>query len=233
MPGPRYRLAIFDFDGTLADSLPWFAGILNEVAVRYGFRTLDAAEMEALRGEDNRAIVRALGVPAWKIPLIANHMRRLVARDAGLIRLFPGVGDLFAGLAAGGMRVAVVTSNAEENVRRILGPANAALVDHFGCGASLFGKPRKICSVLKASGLGAADAIAIGDEVRDIEAAAAAGVAAGAVTWGYARPDLLRSRGPTLVFDSVGEIAERLAPGGATPAVLPDRAERESGSHKS
>ena len=34
MPGPRYRLAIFDFDGTLADSLPWFAGILNEVAVR-------------------------------------------------------------------------------------------------------------------------------------------------------------------------------------------------------
>jgi phosphoglycolate phosphatase len=233
MPHPRYRLAIFDFDGTLADSLHWFAGILNEVAARYGFRTLDAAEMEALRGQDNRAIVRALGVPAWKVPLIASHMRRLVARDAGQIRLFPGVGDLFAGLVAGGVRVAVVTSNAEENVRRILGPANAGLVDHFGCGASLFGKARKIRSVLKASGLDAADAIAIGDEVRDIEAASAAGVASGVVTWGYARPDLLRSRGPTLVFDSVGEIAERLAPGGATPAVLPDRAERESGSHKS
>lgn len=28
----RYRLAIFDFDGTLADSFPWFATVVNDVA---------------------------------------------------------------------------------------------------------------------------------------------------------------------------------------------------------
>jgi phosphoglycolate phosphatase-like HAD superfamily hydrolase len=35
---PRYKLAIFDFDGTLADSFPWFIGAVNDAAARFGFR---------------------------------------------------------------------------------------------------------------------------------------------------------------------------------------------------
>ena len=42
-----WRLAIFDFDGTLADSFPWFAGVLDRMADRHGFRRVDAAEREA------------------------------------------------------------------------------------------------------------------------------------------------------------------------------------------
>ena len=72
----KYRLAIFDFDGTLADSLPWFRSVFNGVAQRYGFRALDDAEFEKLRGVGNREIIRRLGVPLWKMPMIAAHMRR-------------------------------------------------------------------------------------------------------------------------------------------------------------
>ena len=36
-----YRLAIFDFDGTLADSLPWFEGILDRVADEFAIRKID------------------------------------------------------------------------------------------------------------------------------------------------------------------------------------------------
>ena len=46
-----YRLIIFDFDGTLADSAAWFAGALNGVARRYGFREIDLAEMARLRNK--------------------------------------------------------------------------------------------------------------------------------------------------------------------------------------
>jgi phosphoglycolate phosphatase len=74
----RYRLIIFDFDGTLADSRDWMRGVFNGVARRYRFRTISEAEMEMLRGHDNRAILRYLGVPGWKLPFIANHMRRLM-----------------------------------------------------------------------------------------------------------------------------------------------------------
>ena len=60
------------------------------------------------------------------------------------------------------------------------------------------------------AGVGAAQAIAIGDEVRDIEAARAAGIACGAVTWGYAAPEALRALGPDLVFERMEDIAPSL-----------------------
>jgi phosphoglycolate phosphatase len=202
-----YRLVIFDFDGTLADSAAWFRGVFNGVAERYGFRTVTDEDFAALRGRDNRAIVRHLGVPAWKIPLIARHMRALMTRDIDAIRLFPGAADLLEALRAGGARIAVVTSNTEENVRRVLGPEHARLVSAYGCGASLFGKGAKFRRVLKATGVRPAEAIAVGDEVRDIEAARAAGVAAGAVAWGYADPGLLRERGADHLFETMGEVA--------------------------
>lgn len=214
MDGVAYRLVIFDFDGTLADSAGWVRVVLNDVARRYGFRTLTPDEFTTLRGQDSRAIVRHLGVPLWKMPLIAAHMRRLMRRDAGTISLFGGVDDMLRGLAGRGVTIAIVSSNAEDNVRRILGPENAALVSHYECGASLFGKRSRFRRVLRRAGVPAAETIAIGDETRDIEAAALEGLASGAVGWGYATPDLLRRHDPTLMFDSVERMAAVLAGGG-------------------
>ena len=51
--------------------------------------------------------------------------------------------------------------------------------------------------------------IAIGDEVRDAEAAASAGIDFGAVTWGYARPETLRKLAPALVFDTIEDIVAK------------------------
>jgi phosphoglycolate phosphatase len=93
-------------------------------------------------------------------------------------------------LRDGGIRIAAVTSNAKGNVRRILGPA-AASVDGFGSGASSFGKARKFRAAVRAAGVTPDQAIGIGDETRDIEAAREAGIAAGAVLWGYAPPEAL------------------------------------------
>ena len=207
-----YDLVIFDFDGTLADSAAWFAGVLNGVAARYGFRQLSEAEFAMLRGRDNREIVRYLGVPGWKLPFIANHMRGLMTRDAALIRPFPGTPALLRTLAARGVRIAVVTSNTEANVRRILGPETAGLVGRYACGAGLFGKAAKFRKVVKAEGVPPSRVLCVGDEARDMEAAREAGLDSAAVAWGYAAPGLLRSLGPTLFFERMEEIADRVRP---------------------
>jgi phosphoglycolate phosphatase len=203
-----YDLVIFDFDGTLADSAGWTAGVFNDVAARYGYRCVSEDELQMLRGRNNREIVRYLGVPTWKLPFIATHMRKLIARDAAQIRLFDGVDHLLWRLTERGVACAVVSSNTEETIRRILGPGNAARIAMFECGASLFGKASKFRRVLKRSGVAADRAICIGDEARDIEAAAQAGLPSGAVTWGYATTDLLREHRPTLVFDTMDAIVD-------------------------
>lgn len=204
-----YRLVIFDFDGTLADSFPWFARVLNDVADRFGFRRTDAAEREALRASGSREILHRLGVPLWRLPMIAAHMRRLKAEAAEEIPLFPGAERMLRQLAERGIALAMVSSDGEENIRRTLGPA-AACIGQYECGASIFGKTARLRRVLRRAGLPPAQAIYIGDEVRDAEAARQAGIAFGAVTWGYARPEALLAERPAQVFASLDEIAGRI-----------------------
>jgi phosphoglycolate phosphatase len=84
----RYRLAIFDFDGTLADSFPWFRGVMNRLADEHRFRRIEDHEVETLRGHSARQLVEHLRVPAWKLPRIAQGMRKHMAREIGQIALF-------------------------------------------------------------------------------------------------------------------------------------------------
>ncbi len=216
-PAPPYRVVIFDFDGTLADSIGWFRGVLNDVARAYRFRTVSEPEFEMLRGCDSRTILAHLGVAGWKLPLIARDMRRRAAAASADISLFPGIPDMLDDLATAGITLAVVSSNDEANVRRVLGPAGAP-IRRFLCGAGLFGKAAAFRRIRRHSGLPAARILAIGDEVRDIEAARRTGLHAAAVTWGYATPARLAASRPTLTFSHVGEIAPALTGAGAAGA---------------
>ena len=101
-----HRLALFDFDGTLADSQDWFLGIFDQVADRFGYRRLAPGDRERLRGLETKAILNDLGVPTWKLPMIAKHVRELAARDIDRIRLFPGAAEMRAELKSGGVRAA-------------------------------------------------------------------------------------------------------------------------------
>lgn len=204
-----YRLVIFDLDGTLADSFPWFLRTVNSVADRHGFRRLEADQIETLRGKGSREIVAHFGVPRWKLPFIARDMRKLKAEHVDDIPLFPGVEAMLRDLSGSGVIVAVVSSDSEANVRRALG-ANARLVSFFACGASLFGKAKKFREVLKRSNVSATEAICIGDEVRDAEAASRAGIAFAAVAWGYASREALANVHPVTIFERIDELLPHL-----------------------
>ena len=207
----RYRLVAFDFDGTLADSFGWFVGIMGEVATKYRLRPIDDVDLETLRAYTGRQLLAHLRLPRWKLPFVAAHVRKLQARDIGQIALFDGIGEMLGALASRGITIAVVSSNAEQNVHRVLGRDIASLISYYGCGASLFGKARVLRAALRASGVAPNDAIYVGDEARDIEAARGVGMDAGAVSWGYAAPAALRAMRPSDVFDNPRDIVARLA----------------------
>ena len=206
----QYKLVIFDFDGTLADSFPWFSQVFNSVADRYNFRRVEASELELLRGYGARELIQHLGVPLWKIPLIARHVRGLAADNVGHVSLFAGVDQMLRRLSEAGVTLAVATSNSYPNVRDVLGAENVARITYFECGASLFGKSQHFRRILRAAGVAPAETLSIGDEIRDIDAAQKAGIPFAAVAWGFTSADALKARGPAHMFERVDDIASAL-----------------------
>jgi len=204
-------LVIFDFDGTLADSTAWAIRAVRPLAERFKFKAVTEDEIAMLRGRSSREIIDYLGLPLWKVPLVAAHGKKMMAAEAHAIPLFSGTGDLLRGLSTAGLRLAIVSSNSEATIRSILGDELAGLVDHYGCGAAIFGKAAKFRAVVKAARIPKERVLCIGDETRDIEAAREAGLACGAVEWGYATRRALADLGPTMMFSAMDEIISRVA----------------------
>jgi len=203
-------LVIFDFDGTLSDSGQWFLSIVDDLAERFRFRSVHPDEVEGLRKRTTREVIDHLGISRWKLPLIARHVRARFGRHTDQIHLFDGVRDMLRTIDEAKVRMFVCSSNSEANVRAILGAEDSARIERFFCGSGLFGKVRKFRQAIKASGLPTGAILSIGDETRDIDAARAVGIGAGAVLWGYANPEMLLAMKPDATFAAPQDVVDYL-----------------------
>ncbi len=192
----RYKLVMFDFDGTLANTFPLFCELCVEITEKFALRRIAPHEIDTLRGLETSAILASLGVSRWQLPVIMKHARTRMAEQSSRIALFDGMSALLQELADAEVRLAVVSSNQESTVRTVLGDNLSSRVHHFACGVGLFGKARKVRGVVRDASrdttVTSATSALVGDEGRDIEAASRAGVTPIAVTWGYATTEALQ-----------------------------------------
>ena len=209
--GMKYKLIIFDFDGTLADTFFWFKNVVNKIADKYKFKRIDESEADILRNYSAGKFIKHLGVPLWKIGEIAYDMKKMMQHDIRQISLFEGIDNLLKILSNKGALLAVVSSNSLENVRKVLGPENAALINHFECGVSLFGKHAKLKKVIRKIKVQCSESIYIGDEIRDREAARNVNIAFGGVSWGYNSVESLIAHSPVEIFHNIDDILEKIA----------------------
>jgi phosphoglycolate phosphatase len=196
----KYKLAIFDFDGTLADTFPFFVSVFNQLADEYNFKKIDLELVDNYRHYDAKQMMELVGMPKWQLPIVGKRFMSLMKTSADSIKLFDGISETLEQLADRGVVIAVVSSNSYENVSQILGDKTAKLVSNFDCGMSIFGKAGRLEKVLKLNKLKASDAIYIGDQVTDLEAAHKKSIAFGAVAWGYATVESLEAHNPSDVF---------------------------------
>ena len=131
----RYRLAILDFDGTLANSLDWFRASFQETIARFDLAPVSPEELEGMRGLSAREIMARLKVSMWQLPVIVSDMRKRKLAAASETSLFAGIPAMLADLQRLGIKTAIVSSDSEASVRQVLGPT-ASLITRFDCGAA-------------------------------------------------------------------------------------------------
>jgi len=212
----KYRLVVFDFDGTLADTE---AGILRALEL--------AARDLGLPGIDWPTVKRGIGLPLQKTLETALGLDSDKAAEAvplyrryydevayGETRLFPEVKETLEMLQYRGLLLAVASSKGK--------PALLAMMRHLGifdCFSFVAGEqdveckkpaPDMVNLALGALGVEPHHCLVVGDTVYDIEMGQRAAADTCAVTWGNNSGDELRSLNPTFVVDSFTEIVSLL-----------------------
>ncbi len=207
----KYKLAIFDFDGTLADSFPFLLSIIDYLADKYHLARINPENISELRKMHTRDLMRQFNVPMWKLPLMGRNVSSLMMKNSGQIQLFEGIDAVLQDLADLGIILVLVSSNSVDVIQQVLGSEISSLFSHFECGSSIFGKKGRFKKVLKKFDMLPSDVISIGDEIRDLEASQKMNIPFGAVTWGYTDPTILETLNPNYVFQSVSDIKTVLA----------------------
>jgi phosphoglycolate phosphatase len=200
------RTLIFDFDGTIADTLSAIIRNINEHAEEFKIRPLDAKDVEDLRGLSNAEIIKKYKIPLVKIPGLLIRSQKELHHRMHEVALFPGIRELVLELKARGVGLGILTSNSEENVRKLLRARGLDVFDFIHSESNLLGKNRALLHLLQKHALNRESVLYVGDEVRDIEACQKISVAIIAVTWGFHRRELLGRHHPTYLVDSADEI---------------------------
>jgi phosphoglycolate phosphatase len=185
------KTIIFDFDGTIADSFPYTQEIVNELAPKYGYEPMTADEIESLRSLPFSEIIKKYHIGPITLLRMTLDAHKANGQRIEKTQLFPGMIEMLTELANEGYSLAIMSSNAKKNIAEFLKINNIELFSSIDTSISLFGKGKKLVTVMKKHGIAPAEAIYIGDEVRDITAAHEAGIGVVSVDWGYNTREVL------------------------------------------
>lgn len=200
---------LFDFDGTIADSMNHVLAIYNsQVADRYGTPKVSPSDIPSLRMMGPREAIRAFNVPLWKVASVLTAVRSAIHNQIQLLEPFPGMAEVLLLLQKNNSRCFVLTSNSHENVETFLVQHRMHVFEQLACGSSMFGKGRRLRALIARARLSTSSAAYVGDEVRDIEAARNAGLRSIAVSWGYADRQALAAAKPDYLFDDPAQLLE-------------------------
>ena len=189
----RVRAVLFDLDGTLADTAPDLAGAVNRMRVRRGLPVLGVDLLRPVASAGARGMLRVglqvtPDMPEFdslRTEFLDEYERALDIES----RLFDRVDALLRDLQAAGLAWGVVTNKA----MRFTEPVLSALGLHTHAAVVIAGDttphpkphPAPLLEACRRLGQAPWEAIYVGDDLRDVQAARAAGMPSVAAGYGY------------------------------------------------
>jgi phosphoglycolate phosphatase len=222
MSRPDYRLLVFDWDGTLMDSIGTIVACMQATVAELGLPDLPDDAIRATIGLGLRETVDELypadrGDPAAQEELfdriVACYRDRWLGGFADGQTLFAGARATLDRLAAEGYWLAVATGKSRRGLDHDL--ERTGVRDLFLTTRTVSESPGKpspvmIHEILDELGVGPAEALVIGDTTHDLDMARSAGAAAVGVTSGSSSENELATRRPLAILPSVNRLPEWL-----------------------
>ena len=207
----KYNALIFDFDGTIADTLSEAAEVYNILALKHGYKVVSPEEIPAMRHYNTKKLIKELGVSKLRLPFLLARGRRLFKSRIDKLAPIEGMIESLHTLRKDASTFGILTSNSTENVELFLEAYNIRhLFTFISSTSKLSGKSKHLTSISRTFSLDTADMVYIGDEIRDVKASQKAGIAIAAVTWGFNSKESLDLENPTYLIDTAEELTSTL-----------------------
>ncbi len=205
MAGNKY--IIFDFDGTIADTIELGLSTFNSIASEYDCKPVKEKDLAMLRTMRPQELVKAYGISNIKLTLILLRVRKELKARIHELKPVKGIFNSLIEIKNSGLRMGILTSNSRKNVEMFLDNNQMSdFVDFIYSGKSLFGKNLILKKLFDNENILKDNAIYVGDETRDIEASKRIGIPVIAVVWGFHDREILASLNP----DQIAETPEDL-----------------------
>lgn len=198
----RFKTLVFDFDGTIADTLGETRLIFNKIAPDYGIREVAAHELDHLRHLSLKELLAHLNIPKRRVPVLIARGTSMMRGNITELKLIEGMPEVLVELRRHVRNFGVLTSNATANVDLFL--RSHGLREHFDFISStskLTGKAKHLKAIRKTFSLRGEEMLYVGDELRDVKASQKAGIPIAAVTWGFNSRESLAAAKPDFLFD--------------------------------
>lgn len=203
------KVIIFDFDGTIADTVDALVNIANRLAVEFNFIQITPEELALLRNLTSREIIKYSGISVFKIPFLVKKVKSELKNKIPELKPIDGIQEALIELKNQGQRLGIITSNSQDNVTEFLKINNLDnLFEFVYSGVTIFGKTTIINNALRQKQLKPQEVIYVGDETRDIEASKKANIKVVAVTWGFNSDEVLSKQKPDFLINHPSELLE-------------------------
>ncbi|MCK7552926.1 HAD family hydrolase [Marinobacter goseongensis] len=210
------KVVIFDWDGTLVDSVEHIADSLHQAATELGYPAL---EREAYRDIIGLGMVEALeklypGISREQMNTIREgYGRYFFSKGTTPQNVFDGMAEVVSDIRAGGRGCSVATGKSRKGLEGAL--VSSGLGPHFEitrCADETRSKPHPamLQEILAFYGIKPAEAVMIGDTRYDLEMAQRIGMPSIGVEWGVHKRDVLGHYAPHAIVDSVPDLREVL-----------------------
>ncbi len=204
------RLLVFDFDGTIADTISPLIIIINKLADEFSYRKIMQEDMQYISGIRVRDTLTYLNIPMIKLPLIIRRIREEMSKEMHHLKPAVNITPVLLSLKESGYDLGILTTNSKRNVLAFLKSNDLEVFDFVRSTYHLLSKHILLRGIKRYYVRRYKDEFKgmyyIGDEVRDIEAGRKAKVNTIGVTWGFSSKEALLREYPDYVVDKPDEL---------------------------
>lgn len=201
---------LFDFDGTLANTLELVARIYNEHAHEFGARQIDLEELPEYRRLGYKKAMKKAGIRWTVLPRLVLFVSKEMKQHMGEVQPYEGIVEMLRELQNQGISIGVLTSNDAGLVQDFFHAHAFPTFDFVVSEKTMFGKEKALRRIMKRHKLDPEMVIYVGDEPRDITASNKAGIKVVGVTWGVGGREAFETTVPDVQVDTVSALQKEL-----------------------